>query len=97
MMYDFAVMQKGFYGKYVLFEQVAEKEGGAKVRTLVTGGITVFSPTGEKLEYWQGPEPYCTNIAFGGPDMRTAYITLSTSGKLVSMQWDEPGFRLPHG
>ncbi|MEY4817363.1 MAG: hypothetical protein RLZZ23_136 [Verrucomicrobiota bacterium] len=49
MMYDFAVMQKGFYGKYVLFEQVAEKEGGAKVRTLVTGGTRRYSPEGKEL------------------------------------------------
>jgi hypothetical protein len=37
MMYDYAVTKKGFYGRYVLFEQVAEKQGGGKVRTLVTG------------------------------------------------------------
>jgi hypothetical protein len=49
MMYDFAVMQKGFYGKYVLFEQVAEKQGGAKVRTLVTGGTRRYSTEGKEL------------------------------------------------
>jgi gluconolactonase len=37
-----------------------------------------------------------TNICFGGPDMRTAYVTLSLTGKLVSLPWDEPGLRLPH-
>ena len=36
----------------------------------------------------------CANICFGGPDMRTAYITLSDSGRLGVMQWPEPGLKL---
>ncbi|GBF59400.1 hypothetical protein PbB2_03100 [Candidatus Phycosocius bacilliformis] len=35
-----------------------------------------------------------TNIAFGGPDMRDAYITLSSTGRLARMHWDRPGLRL---
>ena len=35
-----------------------------------------------------------TNIAFGGEGLRTAYITLSMSGRLVSTQWDRPGLPL---
>ena len=31
------------------------------------------------------PDTMTTNICFGGSDLRTAYITLATSGKLVSM------------
>jgi gluconolactonase len=31
-----------------------------------------------------------TNIAFGGSDMQTAYITFSASGKLVRTRWSEP-------
>jgi gluconolactonase len=42
------------------------------------------------------PELMPTNICFGGADMRTAYITLSTSGRLVAMPWHEPGYSLPH-
>lgn len=42
------------------------------------------------------PERMPTNICFGGPDMRTAYVTLSLTGKLVSLPWDEPGLVLPH-
>jgi gluconolactonase len=37
---------------------------------------------------------YAMNIAFGGADMRKAYVTLSTEGKLVWMRWDEPGLKL---
>jgi gluconolactonase len=38
-----------------------------------------------------------TNICFGGPGLRTAYITLSNTGRLVSCPWHEAGYRLPHG
>jgi len=39
-------------------------------------------------------DPLTTHICFGGADMRTAYITLSTTGRLVSCQWPRPGLRL---
>jgi gluconolactonase len=35
-----------------------------------------------------------TNIAFGGPDLRTAYITLSGTGRLAAMPWRTPGLAL---
>ena len=64
------------------------------VATLVRGGISVFSPEGELIEFHEAPEGYCTNICFGGPDLRTAFITLSTTGQLVAVPWPEPGLRL---
>ena len=71
--------------------------GNIVVATLVAGEITTISPAGEILHVVKMPDRMPTNICFGGPDMRTAYITLSTSGKLAAMPWHEPGFRLPHG
>lgn len=71
--------------------------GNIIVATLVSGEITTVSPAGEILRVVKMPERMPTNICFGGADMRTAFITLSTSGKLAAMAWDEPGFRLPHG
>ncbi|MBR0649823.1 SMP-30/gluconolactonase/LRE family protein [Roseomonas terrae] len=71
--------------------------GNIIVATLVAGEITTVSPAGEILRVVKMPERMPTNICFGGADMRTAYITLSTTGKLVAMEWDEPGLRLPHG
>jgi gluconolactonase len=70
--------------------------GNIIVATLVLGEITTVSPSGEILRTVKMPERMPTNICFGGPDMRTAYITLSNTGKLVAMQWDEPGLRLPY-
>ena len=65
MMYDFAVQKKGFYGRYVLFEQVAGKQGGAQVRTLVTGGSRRYSPEGRELpeEHILIKEAYAPGVA----------------------------------
>jgi gluconolactonase len=35
-----------------------------------------------------------TNVAFGGPDRTTAYVTLSGYGRLVSLDWPRPGLPL---
>lgn len=38
-------------------------------------GIHVFSPKGERLEYYPIPEDTVTNVCFGGPDWKTVYVT----------------------
>jgi gluconolactonase len=82
---------------YQRFDSLAVEAGGnICVATLVEGGISVFAPSGELLEFHPAPELYCTNIAFGGPDMRTAYITLSGYGLLVAADWPRAGLPLLH-
>lgn len=71
--------------------------GNICVATLVAGEITTVSPAGDILRVVPMPERMPTNLCFGGADMRTAYVTLSTTGKLAAMDWDEPGLRLPYG
>ena len=60
----------------------------------MNGGITVISPNGHNIRHIPLPDVYTTNICFGDPDMRTAYVTLSGPGQLVSFQWERPGLRL---
>jgi gluconolactonase len=80
---------------YQRFDSMAvEANGNICVATLVRGGISVFSPSGELLEFHEAPEGYCTNICFGGPDMKTAYVTLSGSGRLIAVDWPRPGLML---
>jgi len=38
-------------------------------------GIYVISPEGKLLKFIPIPEDYITNNAFGGPDMKTLYVT----------------------
>jgi gluconolactonase len=35
-----------------------------------------------------------TNICFGGEDMRDAWITCSSTGKLYKTRWPRPGLKL---
>lgn len=80
---------------YQRFDSMAVEAGGnICVATLIRGGISVISPTGELVEFHEAPEHYCTNIAFGGTDMRKAYITLSNYGTLLEVDWPRSGLRL---
>ena len=71
-----------------------EAGGNICVASLVFGGISVFSSQGGLTEWYEADEPYCTNIAFGGPNMQTAFITLSGYGRLVAADWPRPGLAL---
>jgi gluconolactonase len=80
-----------------LFDSLAiDGDGNVCVATLglQTAGITVISPKGEVLEQILTGDPLTTNICFGGPDFKTAYITLSGTGRLVSMPWPYKGLKL---
>jgi gluconolactonase len=80
---------------YQLLDSLAVDGGGnICVATLVKGGITVISPDGASMEFIDTGDPLTTNICFGGPDLRTAYITLTGLGKLVAIDWPRPGLKL---
>jgi len=82
-------------GGYQRFDSLAlDAEGRICVATLINGGITVISPDGRHVEHHPMPDPMTTNICFGGSDMRTAFITLSWTGRLVAVDWPVPGLRL---
>jgi gluconolactonase len=66
------------------------------VATLVSGCISVVSPGGALLSQVPTGDPMTTNIAFGGLGLRTAYVTLSGTGKLVKTEWDSPGLPLAY-
>lgn len=78
-----------------------DSEGNLVIAVIgAQAGISVVSPQGEvthltlpdAFDEW-GP----TNVCFGGPDLRTAYITLTGSGRLVACDWPVPGLPAPHG
>jgi len=82
-------------GGYQRFDSLAVQEDGRIcVATLINGGITVTSPDGRHVEHHPMPDPMTTNICFGGPDRKTAYITLSWTGRLVAVDWPTAGLKL---
>ena len=44
---------------------------------LTGNGVTVFDKTGKKIGNIPVPEKWCANVCFGGPDMKSLYITAS--------------------
>jgi len=80
---------------YQWFDSLALDAGGnICVATLIKGGITVVSPDGSKVSHVPLPDLYTTNICFGGPDMRTVFVTLANKGLLVALDWPTPGLSL---
>jgi gluconolactonase len=82
-------------GVYQRFDSLAvEAAGNICVATLAHGGITVISPDGGSIEHIPMPDLHTTNLCFGGEGLRTAYVTLSNSGRLVAVEWPRPGLAL---
>jgi gluconolactonase len=76
------------------FDSLAvQANGDVCVATILNGGITTITPAGVST-HTAFPDPLVTNIAFGGADMRDAYITLSGTGQLIKARWPEPGLKL---
>ena len=86
----------GLPGHQLLDSLAIDAEGNVCVATIVNGGITVISPDGSKIEHVAMPDPLTTNICFGGDDLRTAYVTLSGTGRLVATEWKTPGLALAY-
>jgi len=77
------------------FDSLAVTDSGnIVVATLGTGLLSVFAPDGALLDELKMPDSHPTNICFGGPEMRTAWVTLAAAGELARMTWGEPGLRL---
>jgi gluconolactonase len=76
------------------FDSLAVDAGGNVVVAAIGEGLCVVAPDGSTLDYVPMPDPMTTNVCFGGDDLRTAYVTLSGTGRLISLQWPRPGLRL---
>ena len=69
-------------------------EGHVCVATIRNGGITDIDPADGSTVHVPTGDPLTTNVCFGGPELRTAYITCSLSGTLVTTPWERPGLAL---
>ena len=85
-----------FNGYERLDSLAVDSEGNIVVATLGTGCVTAISPTGQIRARVAVPEfdLMVTNVCFGGPDLRTAYITASGLGRLYAIDWHCPGLPL---
>ena len=84
-------------GGYQMFDSLAlDSEGHICVATLITGAVSDIWPDGSCVDQYKLPDPMVTNVCFGGEDLRTAFATLSMTGKLVSFEWPRPGLALEY-
>ena len=85
-----------FNGYERLDSLAVDTEGNVVVATLGTGCVTAISPTGQIRARVAVPEfdLMVTNVCFGGPDLRTAYVTASGLGRLYAIDWHCPGLPL---
>lgn len=87
----------GFGGYQLLDSLKVEANGNVDVATIITQAISVVSPDGELLEQIpipSGDDFIVTNLAFGGHDLRTAYVTVSGTGRVFVGEWPRPGLKL---
>ncbi|HEY1739108.1 MAG TPA: SMP-30/gluconolactonase/LRE family protein, partial [Acidimicrobiia bacterium] len=60
----------------------------------VTGAVSVIAPDGTLLEQWMTGDFMTTNVCFGGPDLQTAWVTCSATGRLISFDYPRGGLPL---
>jgi gluconolactonase len=75
------------------FDSLAVQANGDICVASIADGITTMSPAGAATQT-PLPDRMVTNICFGGPDLRDAFITMSGVGQLIRMRWPEPGLNL---
>ncbi|MEM9404818.1 MAG: SMP-30/gluconolactonase/LRE family protein [Acidobacteriota bacterium] len=81
-----------------LFDSLAiDSAGNVCVATIANGGITVISPDGQTVEHVPTDDVLTTNLCFGGDDRRSAFVTLSSTGRLIRLPWIRPGLPLAFG
>jgi gluconolactonase len=85
---------QGQPGHYRYGSLAVDAEGNVCVATLGPGGISIVPPHGGEAHHVPMPDRMTTNICFGGPGMHTAYITLSSVGELVCVDWPTAGLPL---
>ncbi len=73
-----------------------QEDGGVCVATIFADGISTFWPGTPKFEHTPLPDLVVTNICWGGPQRKTAFVTLSATGKLLALEWRSPGLKLAY-
>ncbi|GGV16533.1 gluconolactonase [Actinomadura cremea] len=86
---------------YTNFDSLGvDAHGNVCVASMIHAGISVVSPRGRLVDFVDidvDDDPGITNICWGGDDMRTAYVTASSTGRLLKIEdWPRPGLKLNH-
>lgn len=86
-----------FPGRQLLDSMAIASDGTICVGSLADAqGIALVDPLSGEHRLRPFPDFYTTNICFGGPDMQDAWITLSTTGRLIKTRLGKAGHRLAY-
>ena len=92
-------------GKFGLDSMAVDSAGNAVVGAIQHGDIVslpregalvVIAPDGTLVDMIALPDRFVTNVGFGGPGLRTAYASLTTTGQLAAIDWPRPGLALAY-
>lgn len=67
--------------------------GNIIIATQPLHGFSVIAPDGTQVGAIPMPDQFPTNLCFDPRDPTIAYATLSSTGKLATIRWNEPGLR----
>jgi len=86
-----------FPGRHLLDSLAIEADGTIAQGLVIEGsGVARINPTTGEYTIVKFPDRLCTNICFGGSDMRDAFVTMSATSRIARTRWPAPGLRLPH-
>lgn len=71
-----------------------DASGKVWVGTIFKAGITIFNPENGTTDFAQVPDPFTTNLCFGGADMKDVWITASSTGVIYKGRSDQAGLPL---
>ena len=75
-----------------------DEEGNLAIAHIGLGSVWLFNPAGEPILRVQSPAGrHTTNMAYGGPDRRTLFITESETGTILTAAMPVPGPRMFSG
>jgi gluconolactonase len=79
---------------FQLFDSMAmDADGNLHVGT-VPSGISVISPDGKLIEQIEMPERFATNLCFGGENLDTIFVVLSSTGRAITAKSKYRGAKL---
>ena len=81
-------------GGYQMFDSLAvDDDGHICVATLITGAVSDIWPDGSRVDQYVLPDMMVTNVCFGGPELRTAFATLSMGARWCPSSGRGPAWR----
>jgi gluconolactonase len=81
----------GLPGYNRLDSMAVDSGGHVCVASLVNGGVWDIAGDGSAMRHYLIDDHFTTNVCFGGADLRSAYVTMSASGRLGRFRWPRPG------